>query len=323
MKNSDLKAQIELLQKRIRESESGEPGDPVDEKMKQLQHELGQLQAQNANLELTWQKTQLARHEKRPYTLDYIRRLFTDFQEIHGDRRYADDPAIICGMACFEGRQVMVIGHQKGRDLKERQYRNFGCANPEGYRKALRVMKMAEKFQRPLITLVDTPGAYPSIGAEERGQAEAIALNIREMASLTIPILVVIIGEGGSGGALGIAVGDRILMMENSFYSVISPEGCSAILWKDQEHMREAAQALKITAEDLLAFGLIDAVIPEPENGAHSDHDAAAEILRTHLRQQLQELQNIDVETRLQDRYRKFRSMGVIESSVPRKNLKA
>ncbi len=305
------------MQKRIRELESNIDSDSSEEKIKQLRQEMGLLQAERDKLDSIWKKTQLARHEKRPYTLDYIHRIFSDFQEIHGDRRFADDPAIICGMAHFEGRQVMVIGHQKGRDLKERQYRNFGCANPEGYRKALRVMKMAEKYQRPLITLVDTPGAYPSIGAEERGQAEAIALNIREMAALTIPILVVVIGEGGSGGALGIAVGDRILMLENSFYSVISPEGCSAILWKDQEHMREAAQALKITAEDLLSFGLIDEVVPEPENGAHADHDAVAEILKNHLRRHLEDLLAIDVETRLNERYRKFRSMGVIESRAP------
>jgi len=317
MKNSDLKTQIELVEKHLKEMESDDSLDSRDEKIRRMRQDLEQLHTESGRLEKTWQSTQLARHEKRPYTLDYISRLFQDFQEIHGDRRYADDPAIICGMAIFEERQVMLIGHQKGRDLKERQYRNFGCANPEGYRKALRVMKLAEKFHRPLITLVDTPGAYPSIGAEERGQAEAIALNLREMAALTIPIIVVIIGEGGSGGALGIAVGDRILMMENSFYSVISPEGCSAILWKDQEHMREAAQALKITAGDLLSFGIIDAIIPEPEGGAHTDHDAAAEILRTHLRKYFAELDSTDMETLLQERYRKFRSMGVVESIAP------
>lgn len=265
----------------------------------------------------SWGRTKLARHELRPYTLDYVRRLFDNFVEIHGDRRFADDPSMVCGMAEFEGRPIMVVGQQKGRDLKERQYRNFGCANPEGYRKALRVMKLAEKFRRPIITFVDTQGAYPSVGAEERGQAEAIAYNLREMSALAVPIVVIIIGEGGSGGALGIGVGDRVLMLENSVYSVISPEGCSAILWKDQEHVRQAAQALKITAPDLLRFQLIDEIVPEPAGGAHNNHDETATTLRAYLRRHLSEISELPIEQVLEIRYQKFRTMGVVETVGP------
>ena len=259
-----------------------------------------------------YRRTLLARHDMRPYTLDYVQRIFNGFSEIHGDRRFGDDPAIITGMAVYHGTPVMIVGHQKGRDLKQRQLRNFGCAQPEGYRKALRAMKLAEKFCRPILCFVDTPGAYPGVGAEERGQAEAIAYNLREMARLEVPILVCIIGEGGSGGALGIAVGDRILMQENAIYTVITPEGCSAILWKDQDHVEAAADALKITAVDLKEFGVIDEIVPEPADGAQSDHDAAADYLDRQLRPNLESLLRKSGSALRQERYLRFRRMGAI-----------
>ena len=252
----------------------------------------------------------MARHPQRPYTLDYIERIFTDWSEIHGDRGFADDPAIICGMARFHGEEVMIVGHQKARDTKQKVYRNFGMPNPEGYRKALRVMKIAEKFGRPLFTFVDTPGAYPGLGAEERGQAEAIAHNLREMARLQIPIITTITGEGGSGGALAIAVADRVLMMENSIYSVISPEGCASIMWRDATKKELAAQALRITAEDLQELGCIDGIVPEPEGGAHADHEAAAALLDETLEKQLAELKKNPVKELLGTRYDKFRKMA-------------
>ena len=261
-----------------------------------------------------WQRVRVARHPERPYTLDYVRRLFTGFTEIHGDRRYADDPAVVGGPAWLSGKPVMVIGQQKGRDTAERIHRNYGMPRPEGYRKALRLMKMAEKFGRPIISLVDTPGAFPGIEAEERGQAEAIALNLREMSRLEVPVVVAIIGEGGSGGALGIAVGDRILMMENAIYSVISPEGCAAILWKDPETAHaateEAAARMRITAPEHLRNGLIDEIVPEPPGGAHSDHDVAAAILGARLRIAIRALEEVAPADRRQARYRKFRTMG-------------
>src|SRR5579864_1863193 len=228
----------------------------------------------------SWERVLLARHPKRPHALDYIQRLFVDFQELHGDRRYADDHAIVAGMGWFEERPVMVIGQQKGRDTKQKVLRNWGMPRPEGYRKAMRLMELAAKFSRPIITLVDTPGAYPGIDAEERGQAEAIAFNLREMSRLGVPVIVIIIGEGGSGGALGLAVGNRIFMLENSVYSVISPESCAAIIYRDSGRAAEAAAALKMTAQDMLQLGLIDAIIPEPGEGAHTDADAAAEAVR-------------------------------------------
>ena len=259
-----------------------------------------------------WERTLLARHEQRPYTLDYVERLFQDFSEIHGDRRFGDDPAIVAGMARYHGHHVMVVGHQKGRDLKQRQYRNFGYAQPEGYRKALRAMKLAEKFSRPIIAFIDTPGAYPSVGAEERGQAEAIAHNLREMNRLAVPVIVCIIGEGGSGGALGIGVGNYILMMENAVYTVITPEGCSAILWKDQDHVEAAAEALKLTAPDLQEFQIIDEIVPEPPDGAHADHKAAAEMLDVKLRAALESLLGMTGAQLREQRYQKFRSMGAV-----------
>jgi acetyl-CoA carboxylase carboxyl transferase subunit alpha len=257
-----------------------------------------------------WQKTIVARHPRRPYTLDYIQYLFEDFVEIHGDRKFSDDPAIVCGMAFFRGQAVAVLGHQKGRDTKEKVRRNFAMPRPEGYRKALRVMRVAEKFNRPIMTFIDTPGAYPGLGAEERGQAEAIALNLREMAKIKVPILVTVTGEGGSGGALALGVGDRINMLEHSIYSVISPEGCAAILWKDAGMAREAAKALRMTTQDLREFGVIDEVVPEPEGGAHTDHPEAARLLGEVLARELEEVSALSVDERLRERYDKFRRMG-------------
>ncbi|MBP1601765.1 MAG: accA [Acidobacteria bacterium] len=279
-----------------------------------LRVEIQRLRDENQQVGSAWQRTLLARHEQRPYSLDYIERLFKNFSEIHGDRRFSDDPAIVAGMADYHGHKVMVIGQQKGRDLKQRQYRNFGCAQPEGYRKALRAMRLAEKFRRPILTLVDTPGAYPSIGAEERGQAEAIAYNLREMAKLTVPVVVTVIGEGGSGGALGIAVGNHVLMLENAIYSVISPEGCSAILWKDQEHVEAMANALRITARDLLGLGVIDEIVDEPPGGAHLNHDGAAQLLDASLEPALERLISMSGEELREARYQKFRRMGAVES---------
>jgi acetyl-CoA carboxylase carboxyl transferase subunit alpha len=256
------------------------------------------------------ERVQLARHEKRPYALDFISRLFENFQEIHGDRNYKDDPALITGWATFEGRPVAIIAQQKGRDVRERQLRNFGMPKPEGYRKALRVMKLAEKFNRPIITLIDTPGAYPGIDAEERGQAEAIAVNLREMARLRVPVIVIVTGEGGSGGALAIGVGDSINIFENGVYSVISPEGCAAILWKDSALAAQAAKSLKLTATDLLALGIVDRIIPEPVGGAHLDWDGAAQALGGVIREALTRLSSLTVEERLELRYQKFRRLG-------------
>lgn len=258
-----------------------------------------------------WQRVQLARHPRRPYLLDYVPLLFTDFVELHGDRNFADDHAIVGGVARFEGRPVMVIGHQKGRTTKEKMARNFGMPHPEGYRKALRLMQLAGKFGAPILSFIDTPGAFPGIGAEERGQSEAIARNLREMSRLPVPILVLVIGEGGSGGALAIAVGDRVLILENSVYSVISPEGCAAILWKDQTRAPEAAEAMKMTAEDLAALRVVDGVIPEPLGGAHRNPAAMAEILRPELREHLSALSAKSPDTLLQERLDKYLRMGV------------
>jgi len=258
-----------------------------------------------------WQKCLLARHPERPYTLDYIRGLFTDWVELHGDRRFADDPAIVAGFARFEGESVAVVGHQKGRDTKERLFRNFGQPKPEGYRKALRVMELANKFGRPIVCFVDTPGAYPGIDAEERGQAEAIAYNLRSMALLEVPIVVVITGEGGSGGALAIAVGDRVLMMEHAIYSVISPEGCAAILWKDQSAVQQAAAALRLTAPDLLKFRVVDEVIPEPLGGAHMAPQLAIRTVGQAIRKHLAELSRLSPKELVAKRYQRFRGLGV------------
>src|ERR1017187_8325846 len=257
-----------------------------------------------------WRRVQLARHPKRPHALDYIERVFTDFREMHGDRLFGDDPAIVCGAAFLSGRPVMVVGEQKGRDTKQKLYRNFGMPKPEGYRKALRVMQLASKFNRPVVTLLDTPGAYPGIDAEERGQAEAIARNLREMARLAVPVITICIGEGGSGGALALGVGNRVLMLENAIYSVISPESCAAIIWRDSTKAELAAAALRLTAEDLKELALIDGIIPEPSGGAHLDPDGAAQSLRNVLRSSLDELMRCTADELVQQRYSKFRKMG-------------
>lgn len=259
-----------------------------------------------------WETTLVARHPKRPYSLDYIEAMFSDFVELHGDRCYGDDAAIVAGFGEFHGRSVAVIGQQKGRNTKEKLHRNFGMPNPEGYRKSLRVMRMAAKFGRPILTLVDTPGAFPGSGAEERGVAEAIAVNLREMSHLPVPIVVTVIGEGGSGGALAIGVGDRVNMLQNAVYSVISPESCSSILWRDADHAEEAADALRLTAGDLRELGLIDEIVPEPAGGAHADPPAMARTLDEVLQRQLDELERLPVETLLQGRYDKFRAMGAV-----------
>ena len=260
-----------------------------------------------------WQRVQLARHPDRPYTLDYIKRLTEGFIELHGDRYFADDPAMVGGIAKLDKYNVVIFGQQKGRDVKENLFRNFGMSNPEGYRKALRLMKLAAKFKMPVISLIDTPGAYPGIGAEERGQAEAIARNLLEMSRLPVPIIVCIIGEGASGGALGIGIGDVILMMENCWYSVISPEGCAAILWKDNSNAPAAAEAMKLTASDLLEFEIVDKVIPEPQGGAHWDHDQSAEILKQYLVKELAKLVKIPINELLEKRRNKFEKMGYWE----------
>ena len=257
-----------------------------------------------------WQRVELARHPQRPYALDYIALLFENFEEIHGDRSFGDDPALLCGLARFHGEPVMIIGQQKGRDTKERVLRNFGQPKPEGYRKALRAMQLAAKFRRPIFTLVDTQGAYPGVDAEARGQAEAIARNLREMARLPVPLIVTVTGEGGSGGALAIAVGDKINMLENSFYSVISPEGCASIMWRDASKKELAAEALKITAEDLLALGLIDEIVPEPDGGAHRDYKKMADTLEEVWTRSLAELRSHSPKELLDRRYEKFRRMG-------------
>jgi len=256
------------------------------------------------------ERVQLARHADRPHTLDFIERLFEEFVEMHGDRRFADDPAIVCGSARFHGLPVVVVGHQKGRDTRQRKYRNFGMPKPEGYRKALRVMKLAEKFGRPIFSLIDTPGAYPGIDAEERGQAEAIAYNLREMAKLKVPVIVTVIGEGGSGGALAIGVGDQVLMLENSIYSVISPEGCAAILWKDAKLADQAATGLRLTAQDLYAEKIVDQIIKEPSGGAHTDYDKAAHYLDVALTERLAEAVSCSQDERLARRYNKLRDFG-------------
>ena len=281
----------------------------LDERLKRLQHKVyGSL--------TPWQRAQLARHPKRPHTLDLFRLLLEDFVELHGDRVFGDDKAIVGGLARFEGDPVVVIGHQKGRDTRENIARNFGMPHPEGYRKALRLMEMAAKFRKPLITFIDTPGAYPGLGAEERGQAEAIARNLREMAGLATPIVCVVTGEGGSGGALAIGVANRILMLEHAIYSVISPEGCAAILWGDATKAPEAAELMRITAPDLMKLGVIDRIIPEPPGGAHRNWEETAENLRGALRDALWELRSLTTEELVAERYEKFRRIGVFEESA-------
>ncbi len=303
--------QMESIEAQIAQLEAKAGQDQeARQKLKDLQQQVGHLREQMRLHVNAWQKTELARHPQRPYTLDYVQRMFTDFSELHGDRCFGDDAAVVCGLARYHGDEVMVIGHQKGRDTKQRVYRNFGQANPEGYRKALRFMKLAEKFRRPVFTFIDTTGAYPGLGAEERGQAEAIARNLREMARLGVPIITTITGEGGSGGALALAVSDRVFMMENSVYSVISPEGCASIMWRDASKKELAAQALRITSPDLMEMAIIDEIIPEPKGGAHTDHDAAAALVDRVLQRHLDELKKQTAAQLLDGRYKKFREMA-------------
>lgn len=279
--------------------------------VKNLEEKLSQIKKEVYENLTPWQRVQLARHPRRPYTLDYIEMLMTDFVEIHGDRHFADDKSIVGGLAAIKGEKVMVVGHQKGRDTKENLIRNFGSPHPEGYRKAMRLMSMAEKFSVPIVTFIDTPGAYPGIGAEERGQAEAIAYNLREMATLQTPIIIFVIGEGGSGGALGIGVGDKIYVLENAYYSVISPEGCAAILWKERSRSPDAAKALKLTAKDLFDMGIIDGIIKEPLGGAHRNPQEAAENIKTAIIKDLESLKRIPKSKLIEMRYAKFRSIGI------------
>jgi len=300
------------LRRRIEETTAAE-GDPAQ--LAALEAELTKL-ADEIFANLTpWQKTLVARHPQRPYTLDFIGYLFDEWTEIHGDRKFSDDPAIVAGFARFRGTACAIIGHQKGRNTKEKIYRNFGQPRPEGFRKALRVMKLAEKFNLPIFTFIDTQGAYPGLGAEERGQAEAIAVNLREMAMLSVPVIVIVIGEGGSGGALALGVGDRVFMLEHSVYSVISPEGCAAILWKNPSAAAEAAAAMRITASDLKRLAIIDDIVPEPNGGAHADPAKAAELLAPYLEKSLKELMKLKPSALPEERYKKFRKMGMFEKS--------
>jgi acetyl-CoA carboxylase carboxyl transferase subunit alpha len=298
----------EQIEKLLRLAE--DKGMDVSDELSDLREKLETLKKDTYGNLRPIEQVQVARHPRRPFTLDYVERLFTDFIELHGDRSYRDDEAIVGGWARLDGRSVMVIGHQKGRDMKENLRRNFGMPHPEGYRKAMRLMRLAEKFGRPVVTLIDTPGAYPGIGAEERGQAEAIARNLREMANLRTPLVSVVIGEGGSGGALALGVTDRILMLEHSIYSVISPEGCAAILWRSAEHREKAADALKLTSENLVALGVVDEVVPEPPGGAHSDWEATAEALGRVLVRTLDELTALETDELVRLRHEKFASIG-------------
>jgi len=301
---------INQLRRQIEEATAAER-DPAQ--VVALQAELTKVADEIFGNLTPWQKTLVARHPQRPYTLDFISYLFEEWTEIHGDRKFSDDPAIVAGFARFRGAPCAIIGHQKGRNTKEKIYRNFGQPRPEGFRKALRVMKLAEKFNLPIFTFIDTQGAYPGLGAEERGQAEAIAVNLREMAMLSVPVIVIVIGEGGSGGALALGVGDRVFMLEHAVYSVISPEGCAAILWKNPSAAAEAAAAMRITAIDLKRLNIIDDIVPEPNGGAHADPARAAELLAPYLEKALKELQKLKPAALPEERYKKFRKMGVFE----------
>jgi acetyl-CoA carboxylase carboxyl transferase subunit alpha len=306
---SQLEKPVLELEAQIRAMEM----DPAQTKEREkLEKKLDKLKADLFTHLTDWQRAQLARHPKRPYTQDYLERICERFDELHGDRRFGDDAAIVAGMGWIEGNAVMIIGQQKGRDTKQKILRNFGMPKPEGYRKALRLMKLAEKFQRPILCLIDTPGAYPGVDAEERGQAEAIARNLLEMAKLEVPVVAVVIGEGGSGGALALGVADRVLMMENAIYSVISPEGCASILWKDASQAPKAASALKLTAPHLLELGIIDGIVKEPLGGAHSDFDAAANALKEAIVEAFSELSELSAEELVEERYQKFARMGSV-----------
>jgi acetyl-CoA carboxylase carboxyl transferase subunit alpha len=314
---SESSSEARQLEQQIEELEKGPPSAASREEIGRLRMQLESFREDRSTKgNEAWSRVLLARHPQRPYTLDYIEALFTDFSELHGDRHFADDQAMICGLARFEGKAVMVVGHQKGRDTKQKLARNFGMPKPEGYRKALRLMQLAARFDLPIITWVDTPGAYPGIGAEERGQAEAIAHNLKEISRLPSPIVVVIHGEGGSGGALAIGVGDRVIMMANAVYSVISPESCSSILWRDWNHKEEAARILKLTAEDLHAFGIVDAIAPEPPGGAHRDPKAAAALLRAPLAAALDELTSVARDELLKRRHQRLRQLATFVSQA-------
>lgn len=301
------------LRRRIEELEGYPAGSGHERELERLRGTLRKTTADVYGNLTRWQKTQVARHQDRPYTLDYVSQLMTDWVELHGDRAFKDDPAIVAGFATFRGRTVAVVGHEKGRDTKERIHRNFGQPRPEGYRKALRVMRLAEKFRRPILTFIDTAGAYPGLGAEERGQAEAIARNLMEMALLQVPIVATVTGEGGSGGALALGVGNRVFILEYGTYSVISPEGCAAILWKDQERKAEAAEAMRLTAPDLLDLGVVDAVIPEPLGGAHTDPAETCRRVGDAVHSALVELERMRPEELVAGRYARFRPLGVYE----------
>ncbi|MFV2071265.1 MAG: acetyl-CoA carboxylase carboxyltransferase subunit alpha [Thermoanaerobaculales bacterium] len=304
---------IEELRNRIAQLEaSGASGAKPSDELLKTSRELDATIRKVFSSLTPYQRCQLARHPDRPYTMAYIHSLFTDFTELHGDRNYADDPALVAGLARFDGDPVAVVGHQKGRDTAEKVRRNFGMPRPEGYRKAIRVMRLAARFRRPIVSFIDTPGAYPGIEAEERGQAEAIANNLIEMAALPVPIIVVVTGEGGSGGALALAIGDRVLMLEQAVYSVISPEGCAAILWKDQSRADDAAAALRLTAPDLKQFGIIDEILPEPLGGAHMDPGAMADTVGAAIRRHLKQLRRLKPDVLVHRRYKKFRAMGVV-----------
>jgi len=310
---AQFEAPILQIRRQIEELSAMEAEPARQAEIAALEQELTKVSREIYSNLTPWQKTLVARHPQRPYTLDVVAQLFEDFTEIHGDRNFADDPAIVAGFARFRGDACCIIGHQKGLNTKEKVLRNFGQPRPEGFRKALRVMKLAEKFKLPIFSFIDTQGAYPGVGAEERGQAEAIAVNLREMAALRVPIIVTIIGEGGSGGALAIGVGDRVLMLEHAVYSVISPEGCAAILWKNSAAAPDAAQAMKITAKDLKGFGIIDEIVPEPVGGAHADPGKAGELLAPYLERALRDLQKLKPALLGEERYKKFRKMGVFE----------
>ncbi len=311
----DFERPILELQNKIQELKQLAQDERADltSEIARLERKVARLQDEVFENLTAWQRAQIARHPSRPYSLDYIRLMLTDFVELHGDRGYADDRAIVGGLARLEGMPLVVIGQQKGRDTKEKIMRNFAMAHPEGYRKGLRLMRLAEKFRRPILTLIDTPGAYPGLGAEERGQAEAIARNLRDMAQLRVPVVVAIVGEGGSGGALGLAVGDRVLMLEYAIYSVISPEGCASILWRDPAKAPDAAAAMRITAHDLQHLGLIDRIVPEPVGGAHRNHQEMAATLKQAVVEAFAELRPVPADRLTEERYQKFRRMGVFE----------
>jgi acetyl-CoA carboxylase carboxyl transferase subunit alpha len=313
--NGNFEEPILRLRRRIEELSALPDEAPRRREIEKLREKLDRVSRDIYSGLTPWQKTLVARHPARPYTLDYVQALMTDFVELHGDRKFADDPAVVAGFAQFRGRPVAVLGHQKGRDSREKIKRNFGMPRPEGFRKALRVMRLAEKFGRPILSFVDTMGAYPGIDAEERGQAEAIAVNLREMSRFHVPVVVTVTGEGGSGGALALGIGDRILMLEHAVYSVITPEGCAAILWKDAARKKDAAEALKMTAADLKELQVIDEIVPEPPGGAHADPAGAAAALGEAIERHLEEVADLTAEERRERRYRRFRALGRFETS--------